>query len=267
MKTSRFVLVSLALVSLAVVLVTCHQSILIAPPGSSLTLIANPTFIPANTGVSVISALIYDGTGFPVADGTVVQFFTNLGRIEEQGRTNDGVARVNLYADSRSGTALVQAFSGSGSATTPSTPPTTNPSPGTGTATRKGITASLDASGSVEVRIGSATPRSVFVAANPQRITQPRFSTITATVFDENGNPVSNVPVFFTVDPPTDPNGPGLEEAMDSGGAPRFTDNSGRASDVLRTSYDPAARPKTVSVTATVPLGTALEKKVSVIIN
>lgn len=263
MKTSRFVIVSLALVSLAVVLVTCHQSILIAPPGSSLTLIANPTFIPANTGVSVISALIYDGTGSPVADGTVVQFFTNLGRIDEQGRTNDGVARVNLYADSRSGNAHVQAFSGSGSGTTPSPSPST----GTGTARNKGITASLDASSFVDVTIGSANPTSVFVAANPQRITQPRYSTITATVFDKDGNPVSNVPVFFTVDVPTDPAGPGLEETMDSAGAPRFTDNSGRASDVLRTSYDPAARPKTVSVTATVPLGTTLEKAVSVIIN
>ena len=81
----------------------CHQVILTAPPGSTITLIANPGFISANGGVSVISALVFEPAGTPVPDGTVVQFFTNLGRIDEQGKTNDGVARVNLVADSRSG--------------------------------------------------------------------------------------------------------------------------------------------------------------------
>ena len=261
MKTSRLALVGLALV-LGAVHLTCHQVLFTAPPGSSMQLIANPTFIPANTGVSVITAVLYDGTGSPVADGTVVQFFTDLGRVDEQGRTNDGVARVNLYADSRSGTATVQAISGSEGAA-PS--PTATPPPGslTGQAEHVKSVAAVAASAFVPVTIGSANPTSMIVTANPQRITTPRYSTIVANVFDTRGNPVSNVPVFFTIALPTDSV---LQETLDSAGSPRFTDNNGRATDVLRTSYDPAERPKTVTVNATVPVGT-LTGSVPVAIN
>ena len=72
---------SLALAALAVAQLTCHQVILTAPPGSSVSLFANPPFIEANGGVSVISALVIEPTGTPVADGTVIQFFTTLGRM------------------------------------------------------------------------------------------------------------------------------------------------------------------------------------------
>jgi hypothetical protein len=246
-KVHHAVLAGLALSQL-----TCHQVLFTAPPGSSLTVIANPTFIPANTGVSVISAIVYDPTGSPVADGTVIQFFTNLGRIDEQGRTNDGVARVNLYADSRSGTAEVHAFIPGGSATAPS------PTPGGG-----GVAAAVVDS-SVEVRIGSQRPVAIILTASPQRITQPRFATIAANVFDEFGNAVSNVPVFFSLS--TD--GAVLEESLDSGSSPVFTDNNGRASDALRTSYDRDAPPKTVTVTATTPTGAGnLSATVSVAVN
>lgn len=180
---------------------TCHQVILVAPPGSTLQLFANPTFIPAFGGRAVISALVIEPAGTPVPDGTVVQFFTNLGQIEEQGRTNDGVARVALTADSRSGLATVTAVSGGGSSQT----------------------------ASVEVGIGSALPRTILVTADPSRITDSRSSHVTANVFDENGNPVANVPVIFTVEvsPST--------EVMDSQGRPQFTDSNGRVSDVMRT--------------------------------
>src|SRR5262245_6302275 len=102
---------------LILLLATCNQAIMVAPPNSNFdgsTLVANPTFIAANGDVSVISGLLIDGTGNPVPDGTVVQFFTTLGKIQEQGKTNDGVVRVNLVSDGRSGTASVTAFSGSG---------------------------------------------------------------------------------------------------------------------------------------------------------
>ena len=48
----------------------------LAPPESTIVLIANPPFIPANGGVSVISAVVTEAVGTPVPDGTVVQFFT-----------------------------------------------------------------------------------------------------------------------------------------------------------------------------------------------
>src|SRR5688572_588545 len=75
----------------AAVAVSCNPVLQFAPPGSTITLFANPEFIPAHGGVSEISALVMESTGAPAADGTVVQFFTSLGRIEERGRTNDGV--------------------------------------------------------------------------------------------------------------------------------------------------------------------------------
>lgn len=180
---------------------TCHQAILVAPPGSSLQLFANPTFIPAFGGRAVISALVIEPAGTPVPDGTVVQFFTNLGRIDEQGKTNDGVARVALTADSRSGLATVTAVSGGGATQT----------------------------ASVEVGIGSALPRTILLTADPSRLTESRSSHVTANVFDENGNPVANVPVIFSIEasPST--------ETMDSQGRPQFTDSNGRASDVMRT--------------------------------
>ena len=106
-----------AVLLLVLLLGTCNQAIMTAPPGSKFapagSLIANPGFIAAHGDVSVISGLILKATGIPVADGTVVQFFTNLGKIDEQGKTNDGVVRVNLVSDSRSGTATVTAFTGS----------------------------------------------------------------------------------------------------------------------------------------------------------
>ncbi|HET7294963.1 MAG TPA: hypothetical protein VFM88_21265 [Vicinamibacteria bacterium] len=225
MKRTRIVLCSLALAQ-----VVCHQAILTAPTGSTITLIANPTFIAANGEVAVISALVIEPAGTPVPDGTVVQFFTTLGRIDEQGKTNDGVARVNLVSDTRSGSADVTAASGPSTATTTLT-------------------------------IGSGRPSRVFVTADPNRIldTDPRHSRIVATVYDENGNPVWNVPVIFTVD------GTPSTEFMRGGGAPAFTNTSGEAIDFLETRHQKKAPPKTVTVRATTPTG--VEGTVQVTIN
>jgi hypothetical protein len=215
---------------------TCNQAIMTAPAGSTITLFANPTFIAASGGVSVISALVIEPAGTPVADGTVIQFFTNLGRIPEQGTTNDGVCRVNLVSDSRSGSAVVTAVSGGPAAPAPA--PTGSPSPGTGSG-------SGSSSANVTVIIGNTNANRVFVTANPSRITVSNSTHITATVVDEAGNPVANVPVIFEVvdDPAT--------EFMDSQGRPIFTDNNGQAEDVMRTRRETAG---VATVRATVPL-------------
>ena len=245
--------ISLVLLVPALVHVTCNQAILTAPPGSSLSLFANPQFIPAHGGISIISALVIEPAGTPVPDGTVVQFFTNLGRIDEQGKTNDGVARVNLVSDARSGTAHVVATSGGGAAPAPvpSGSPSPTPSGGSGTA-------------SVDVVVGSALPNRVFVVADPSRIPSDSRSThITATVFDANGNTVSNVPVIFTVAPPsTDPL---AYEFMDSQGRPVFTDNNGQAQDVMRTRWPLEGSQRQVNVLATTANGRS--KAVIVFIN
>jgi Big-like domain-containing protein len=201
MKTvSRLVVVALALGHL-----TCNQAILTAGPGSTLRLSANPPFIAAQGGVSVVTAVVIEQIGTPVPDGTVVQFFTDLGDIEEQGRTNDGVARVNLIADSRSGSATVTAISGPVSQTA------------------VGL-----------VKIGAIRPHEVIITADPPRIPANSRSThLVATVIDEFGNPVPNQPVVFRVssNPAT--------ESVDSGSNPLYTDTNGRAEDTLRTRRTP----------------------------
>jgi len=128
---------------------------------------------------------------------------------------------VNLVSDTRSGTATVTAISG-GDAT-------------------GGVT--------VDVVIGSARPASVLVTADPIRIVDPRFTRLVATVFDENGNPVANVPVVFTVQQTSTT--ADATESMQSGSVPIFTDSNGQARDELLTSYPPDDPAKFVQVTAT----------------
>jgi hypothetical protein len=262
----------LLLALLAAAQLTCHQAPLLAPPGSTITLFANPEFIPAFGGRSVISALVIEPAGTPVPDGTVVQFFTNLGRVDEQGKTNDGVARVNLVADGRSGTATVTGTSG-GDAVAPSptsTTTTTVPaslvgisSVGTVPGATAAAVAAQQTSASVDVAIGSALPATVIVTAVPQRLTDRRSSLITANVFDERGNPVANVPVIFTVESAEDISAD--TERMDSQGTPTFTDNNGQAQDIMRSSYDRSAPQKIVQVRARTPTG--IDGFVTVIIN
>jgi hypothetical protein len=175
---------------------SCADVPQLAPPGAVMTVLASPEDIPADGGVSVITAIITEAVGTPVPDGTVVQFFANIGTVDREGLTKDGVARVNFISDTRSGTANVSAVSG----------PTT---------------------GGATVRIGNAVASRMIVIADPSRITTSRSTHIIATVLDGSGNPVPNIGVIFTV--------PGNTEFMDSQGHPIFTDNNGRAEDVLRT--------------------------------
>lgn len=241
------------LVLLALVLphLTCAQALLTAVPGTSMTLIANPVNIAANGDTSEISALLLEPAGTVVPDGTVVQFFTNLGKIQAQAKTNDGVARVNLVSDSRSGDADVIAVSG-GNAPAPT--PSSSPSPAAALP-GAGILA-LAAAGSgtnsatITVHIGSGLPANVVLTADPPRITgagPARQSRLVANVFDDHGNTVSNVPVIFRITADSS----GATETLASGSAPRYTDTNGQAVDFLQTSYDPTADPKSVTVTAT----------------
>jgi hypothetical protein len=186
----------------AVTLVTCLagcQAILNAPEGTDIRVSANPTFIPSNGGVSIISALLIEPNGTPVADGTVVQFFTTLGTIEEQGKTNDGVARVKLVSDSRSGEAEITVRSG------------------------------IEEGDTLTVTIGNVNVAAVLLRADPSRIVGSNSTHVIATVVDVRGNPVPNVAVYFqVVDNP-------FTEWFDNAGRPIFTNNNGEVEDVMRT--------------------------------
>jgi hypothetical protein len=230
---------------------TCAKALQTAPPGSTLTLFANPPFISANGGVSVISAFCIEPNGNPVPDGTVVQCFTTLGRVDPQGLTKDGVARVNLVSDSRSGTATVTCVSG-GPAVAPSVAPSASPSASPSPAA-VGTVTSGNGSASTPVVIGSALPALVVVVADPPRIDGPGGQTrVVATVYDGSGNPVFNVPVIFTV---SNSGTGGVNEFFDSGGQPIFTDTNGQAADVMHTRRPSTDFQVVVTVTATAANG------------
>ena len=260
MSRRKWLTLGVALAGAAVVALmpACESVPLTAAPGTSMTLIANPTFVIANGGVSVVTAILVEPAGTFVPDGVEVFFFTNLGRVDASGKTVNGVARVNFVSDARSGIATVTAISGGPGDTT--TPTTTLPAkggiPGIAAA---GDTAGAENSAVVDITIGSALPTRVLVTANPQRITTPRQAAITATVFDQFGNPVQNVPVVFSL------SGALIEETLESGGGQLFTDSSGQVHDTLRTRAPVGGLQKTVTVTATTANG--IEASVTVFID
>jgi hypothetical protein len=222
---------------------TCASALFTAPPGSTIACFPNPPFIAAFGDVSVISALITVPAGFPVPDGTVAQFFSTLGHIDPQGKTKDGVVRVNFVSDSRSGSASITVVSGG-----PAVAPSASPSPGGG-----GGVSSGNGSCSTTVTIGSARPGRVVVVANPPRLASSRCTTVTATVYeDKTGNPVFNVPIIFSVSSPT-----GTAEFFQGGSTPIFSDTNGQSSDIMCTRRPRDDPQTTVTVTATPPVGTA----------
>jgi hypothetical protein len=66
--------------SLGALTLSCGQAIITAPLGSTMAISINPPFIAANGDTAVVSVLVLEPAGTPVPDGTVVQFFTTLGR-------------------------------------------------------------------------------------------------------------------------------------------------------------------------------------------
>jgi hypothetical protein len=251
---------ALAAAGAALLMPACESVPLTAAPGTSLTLIANPEFVIANGGVSLITAILVEPAGTFVPDGVEVFFFTNLGRVDASGKTVNGVARVNFVSDSRSGTATVTAISGGEPAPAPSaTPKTGSPDVGAsarGTAGANPVAAlgtsaaSGQNSATVTIAIGSTLPTRMIVSANPQRITSPRQSTITANVYDEHGNPVQNVPVVFWMTGGSTTLPELIEESLGSGGAPQYTDSNGQARDVLYTRAPIGGIQKTITVAA-----------------
>src|SRR5262249_37774786 len=103
MRQARLVLLALAGL-LALAPLSCEVPPLMSP-GSTIFLQANPPEVAANGGVSLVTALLTEPAGTLVPDGTVVYFFASIGHIDPQGKTNDGIARVNFVSDSRSGKA------------------------------------------------------------------------------------------------------------------------------------------------------------------
>jgi hypothetical protein len=247
----------------ALTLPACESVPLTAAPGTSMTMTANPPSVPANGGVSVVTAILVEPAGTFVPDGTEIFCYTNLGRVDPSGKSVDGVVRVNFVSDARCGTAHVTCFSGGPA---PAQSPTPTPTTGTGigvAASSAGATpvaaagdiAADENSASVDITVCDVDH--VLVTANPQVLEKARSATIVANVFDPNGNPVQNVPVIFKVESGTSTGTtiPPLTEFLDSGGAPRYTDTNGQAFDTLTSKVANGTLTKTVTVTATTASG------------
>lgn len=169
----------IALLAAGMTFGSCGQAILSSPDGTTLQIFVNPPFIGANGDTAVVSVLAVEKAGTPVPDGTVIQFFTTLGKIDEQARTNDGVARVNLISDARSGTAVVTAVSG------PVSVKADNIVIG---APRVSQVKTQAIDPTIDLRLGKST------------------ASIRATVLDDKGNPIQGIIVRFAVsqNPATD---------------------------------------------------------------
>jgi hypothetical protein len=205
-------------------LAACAGVLFTAPPGSSCSLIANPPFVASDGGVSAITALVIEPAGTTVSDGTVVLFFTDIGLIDRQGKTKDGIARVNFTSDSRSGVAHISAICGGAAPTTPTASPGASPAPTTGV--------SGDGSASTTVTVGNVRVKAVCcIRAEPSRITTSNSTHVFARAIDENGNGIPNAVMFFEV--VTDK----ATERFEVTG-PVFTNQSGEAEDVLRTNRE-----------------------------
>ena len=179
-----------------------------------MTLFANPTFIAANGEVSVISALVIEPAGTPVPDGTVGPVLheprDDRGPGQDQRRRGAGEPASRTRARARP---TVTAISGAEHR------------------------ARTDASTIGSGRPGAARHRR---RADPPRITRPDDATSRGragswpTSSTATGNPVRNVPVFFTIGRRTP-----ATETLASGGRRSSPTPTARRSTSCRRSYPP----------------------------
>ena len=180
-------------IALPFVVTSCDKVPLLAPTGTVINLFATANTVSLNSEVSIVATAIENGVdvgsgsgstgtagaGTAVQNGTLISFTTTIGSIEpSEARTHNGQVTVKLVTGSQSGTATITAYSGGASKT-------------------------------LQIKVGTAAAGTIQVTANPQTLgPSGGTSTITATVTDEGGAPVSGVPVTFSADngtlsPPT----------------------------------------------------------------
>jgi hypothetical protein len=154
-------------------MISCERVPLLAPSGSTLTLTSPTTALPIN-GSTQIGVQVIEPAGTPPHSGTHVTFTTTLGTIvpAEAETDSSGQAVALFRAGSASGTATISALSGG---------------------------SSVPATGTLKILVGTAAVGRVILNASPSQVpSNGGSSTITAQVYDVNGNPLSASPVSFT---------------------------------------------------------------------
>jgi hypothetical protein len=166
---------------LALATLSCHSVPLLAPSGSTLTLIPAANELAVNGTISITATVIEGAStgtstttpttsvGQPVHDGTQVTFTTTLGTIQPAtATTKNGQVTVQLVGDGRSGQAKVTAYSGA-------------------------------ATSSTSINIGAAAAARLVVTATPQSLPATGgTSAIAASVQDASGLGLAGVSVAFS---------------------------------------------------------------------
>ncbi len=101
-------------ISLCVTFLTfCGDEDILAPNTATLSLVVNPSSIPADgQSTATVEAILQDNSGKAI-HGVTIWFSTTLGTITEKAEVEDGIARATLTAGDEEGIATIRAFSGS----------------------------------------------------------------------------------------------------------------------------------------------------------
>jgi adhesin/invasin len=173
-KDSRIAV--LATLVLAATGAACDKVPLLAPTSSTITVNASTRTLPLG-GSTEISAVVLEGSGTPVQNGTTVTFSTSLGSVTPiEAQTRNGVATTTFNAGMMSGEAVVRANSGAAGG-------------GTGDA----------ATNTVRINVGAAAAAAVQVSGSTSSV-PPTGGTVTivAVATDASGNRLPGVPMTFS---------------------------------------------------------------------
>src|SRR5438874_3402452 len=166
---------ALLLVWAAGLTIACQKVPLLAPTGSTITLVATANALPINGSTDIIAQVIR-ASGSPPHEGTHITFTTTLGTIQPSEIDTDinGRAVAKFIASGGSGTATITASSG-------------------------GV--AVAAANVVKIAVGVAAVGGISLNANPQLLpSSGGNATITATVIDVSGNALPGVPVTFSIE-------------------------------------------------------------------
>ncbi|HZR24956.1 MAG TPA: PKD domain-containing protein [Vicinamibacterales bacterium] len=172
---SRFRGATLALIALSgfgFIASSCQKVPLLAPSGSTITLTASTTALPVG-GTTQILAQVIEPSGTPPHAGTQITFTTNLGSLQPSSVETDinGQATTTFSSGGANGTATITAISG-------------------------GVSASGNSA--IKIAVGTAAVGRVALTAAPTIVpANGGTTTLTASVFDINGNPLVSAPVSF----------------------------------------------------------------------
>jgi PKD repeat protein len=196
-KIKEYLFYAVVLV-LILVLGFCKAAVLTAPDNTTLIVTVNPPVIPLG-GQAVVKVVGFKASGTPVPDGTVIFFSCDIGSIESRKETLSGAAEVLFQSnDNRSGVATITVTSGN-AAVTPE---------------------------AITITIGASGLSSLSLTADPPVLPLGGGSAaLRVTAFDENFNPLANIPVTLSTN----------AGQLNSSGNVIITNANGTAQDLLTT--------------------------------